>query len=440
MKTKVHPPLMLLRLAPAAALAVTVLLPARPLAAQNPWTQVREAYEAAQAAHKQKDWPLFLEKSQALRALAPRSSRALYTLAQALARNGKSEDAAAALHRIADWGASYDLSADADLQSLGGRADFEAVRQRMKDLHRPMGDAAAAFTLGPADFIPEGVVHDPKSGDFFVSSVHRRKVVRVAPGGEAKDFVTERQDGLFAATGLAVCPAARALFVATKAEPQMLGHEPPDDRSFVFEYDLDRGTLRRKLAPPVPDGTLSDLACAPDGALYASDPAAGRVSVLRPGAASFDTAVAPGRLVSAQGLAPSPDGRFLFVADYALGVFRLDLANGDLLAMPAPEDLLLTGIDGLVMAGDSLVAIQNGFEPHRVVRLRLAPDRASITSADVLARAHPEFDEPTLGAVAGSDFYFVANSQYRFFGEDGTLKRDGLRPPVILRIRLPWVG
>ena len=35
--------------------------------------------------------------------------------------------------------------------------------------------------------------------------------------------------------------------------------------------------------------------------------------------------------------------------------------------------------------------------------------------------------------MAGGDFYFVANSQYRRVGADGTLDRARLVKPVVLR-------
>jgi hypothetical protein len=51
----------------------------------------------------------------------------------------------------------------------------------------------------------------------------------------------------------------------------------------------------------------------------------------------------------------------------------------------------------------------------------------------VLAMNHPDFDEPTLGVMVGRDFYFVANSQYRRVGADGTLDRAHLLKPVVLK-------
>ena len=57
-------------------------------------------------------------------------------------------------------------------------------------------------------------------------------------------------------------------------------------------------------------------------------------------------------------------------------------------------------------------------------------------SSETLAANHADFNEPTLGVRVGSDFYFVANSQWALAGDDGKLDADKLKEPVILRLRL----
>jgi sugar lactone lactonase YvrE len=261
------------------------------------------------------------------------------------------------------------------------------------------------------------------------------------PSGRADDFVKEGQDGLFAAQALAVDVARRALYVSSEAQPLMRGYRKEDEgQSFVFEFDLDNGRFRRRLAPPGPRGHASDLAVGPDGALYVADPYKGAVYRLRPGGETLEVLVPEGALASAQGMAVSADGALLFVADYSGGIARVDLPSGSVAFLEAPERLLVTGIDGLVLAGDSLLAIQNGIEPHRLLRLRLDPGRSRIVDGEVLVRAHPQWDEPTLGVRVGADFYYVANSQYGAFAEDGTVDETRLKEPAILRLRLPWVA
>jgi sugar lactone lactonase YvrE len=204
------------------------------------------------------------------------------------------------------------------------------------------------------------------------------------------------------------------------------------------EFDLDTGRRRRAIGPPAsfPGARFADLTVGPGGELWVADPWSGRLYVLRSGEGSFRIFLEPGTLDSPQGLAFSPDGRWLFAADYTQGVVRIDPTTGAASLLDVPADAAVTGIDGLVWAGGALVGIQNGLDPHRVVRFGLDASLEHITEVAVLERGNPHFDEPTLGVVVGDDLYYVANSQYAAFGEDGQAKAQGLKDPVILRLRV----
>lgn len=401
---------------------------------------IRKASTDAREAYEQKDYPAFLRHSRTLAGLAPRSTRALYNLACAQSLTGDAQGAVATLDRLADWGVAFDVGTDADFDPVRDSEGFRDVAARMEALAEPLGGSPVAFALPEKDLLAEGVAHDPKTGDFFVTSVHRRKVVRVGADGRSWDFVAEGRDGLFSAVGVVADPARRALWVSSEAGRFMVGFQEGDEGgSFLLEYGLDDGTLRRRIPPPVVGGSVSDLALGTEGTVYAADPAAARVYRLPPGSDRLEVLVDEGTIVSAQGLAASPDGRLLFVADYVQGIARVDLETREVTFLSAPEDLLVSGIDGLLLAGDSLVGIQNGLRPHRVVRLRLDPSRSRITGGTVLERAHPRFDEPTLGVIVGEALYYVANSQYRHFRtSDPDLEH--LQEPVVLRLALPWLS
>jgi len=394
---------------------------------------------AARDAYERRDFPAFLEHSAALVSLAPMSANARYNLACALSLTGDTAGALEALGRLADWGVAFDLAADTDLDSLRSTPGFAVVKRRMEALEEPVGHSPVAFTVPEKDMLSEGIAHDPVTGAFFVTGVHRRNVVRVDAALHADDFVAEGGDGLCSAQATVADAQRRVLWVTSGCTPLMAGYRPSDEgRSFLLELDLDRGTLRRRLDPPRKDGRVSDLALGPDGTLYVSDDRAGRVYRLAPGGARLEVLVDDGKLVSPQGLAALPGGEALFVADYAQGIVRVDATSGSLALLDA-RGALLTGIDGLVLAGDSLVGIQNGIRPHRIVRVRLDGERRSIEEVQVLERALPAWDEPTLGVLVGSDLYYVANSQYRLFGEDGSPKTDALKEPTVLRLSLPWM-
>jgi hypothetical protein len=127
---------------------------------------------------------------------------ALYNLACAQALTGGGDQAIATLDRIARMGVILDAAKDPDFASSGLAGLRDGAREDGGPA-APVGRSRVAFTLPERDLITEGIGWDPKSGDFFVSSVHRRKVLRVSRDGRVADFVKEGQHGLFSALALA---------------------------------------------------------------------------------------------------------------------------------------------------------------------------------------------------------------------------------------------
>jgi hypothetical protein len=424
-------------------LALASLLLASPFEnarGQSSREEIRRVDREARVAHEKKDYATFLSASRRLVELAPRSTRALYNLACASALSGSTDAALSLLERLTRMGVYFDVGSDGDLASLRNEDRFRTVSSRMKALEEPLGGATEAARLEEKDLLTEGVAYDPKTGDFFVSSVHRRKVVRISANGKAVDFVPEGADGLLSAVGLALDRGRRSLFVSSMGTPY--AKDMAKDRagtSEVLEYGLDDARLRRRIAPPAaPTGaSVSDLTLGPDGILYAADPATGGVYHASTEDGSFRVLVPPGSMGSAQGMTLAPDGATLFVSDYTSGIWRIAPTTGEAHVLAAPDDVALTGIDGLVYYRGSLLGIRNGFRPHAIIRLRLSSRLDRIERVDVLERSDPRWDEPTLGVLADGALVYVARSQYRRFSEDGVPGAE-LAEPILLRLDLDW--
>jgi sugar lactone lactonase YvrE len=424
---------------PVFAMAALVGLGPATLAGPLPRQELQRRYERALAAHRSGDYRTFLAESEAAAALAPQSLHAAYNVACGHALLGHDEDALAILERFARMEVSFDLKADEDFTTIRRTARFRAVVDRMAALESPIGASRIAFTVPGKDLLVEGVAYDPKTKAFFVSSIHRRKIVRAGPGGDATDFVAEARDGLLSPMALAVDPATRSLWASTDGLPE--ARDLPEEergRSSVVEFDVDTGKTRRVIeAPPsCPGARFSDLTLGPGGDLFVADPWSGRIYVLRKGEAAFRVLVDTGPLFSPQGMAFSAEGRWLFVADYTQGVVRVDPGTGASRVLDAPPDAAVAGVDGLVWLGGGLVGIQNGVNPNRLIRLRLDARDERIESVSVLERKNPSFDEPTLGVVVGDDLYYVANSQHGAFGESGQPDTERLVDTVILKLRI----
>lgn len=369
--------------------------------------------------------------------LLPGFPQGLYFLAIARAGQGDRDGAFRALGRLADMRLYFDIRKQAVLKGLQGAPGFAAVEQRFAANLKQVGTAESAFRLAEKDFIPEGIAFDPASGDFFVSSVHLRKIVRVHQG-RAGTFADHRS-GLDSVFGLRVDARHGVLWATSAAMPQAQGYDAKTKgRTALFRFDLHSGELQATYRLPQAQGhALNDLVVAPNGIVYVAD-SNGGVYALKPGATQLELLTPDGTVRSAQGLALSADGHRLYIADYAGGLFSFDLETRKLARMGVPPDVCVYGIDGLYAHGKDLVATQNGIQPARIVSYRLDYSGMAVQSAAVLDANDPLVPEPTLLAVVDDTVYVVANSQWSRFDEKGRLPSDGsLQLPLVAKLALP---
>jgi sugar lactone lactonase YvrE len=412
--------------------------------ALDPVLASRTAAQAAQEAYARHDLAAFLARSREAARLRPDHGGVLYALASACALTADTAGALDALERFAILGYAADVAADSDLAPLRPLPRFAAVRHLLAGNASPLTRSDSAFTLSERDLLTEGLAYDPATRSFYLGSVRHRKIMRVGPTGRVTPFIAAGRDGMWAPLGMRVDPSRRWLWVAVTAVPQMIGYDSADaGRSGVMAVDLATGAWRaRHLLPS--DGrphALGDVVVAVNGDVYASDSRSPTIYRVRAtgdsaGSAGLEPWLTSPLLLSAQGMAFGRDQGTLYLADYARGILRIDLAGRTI--QPVPSDgLTVLGIDGLYRAGDDLIGVQNGVAPARVIRLRLSPGGDRIVGTELLERGRPDYAEPTLGVVVGRSFYYVANSQWDRFKDDGSVDQpDLLRPPLVLRLPL----
>jgi sugar lactone lactonase YvrE len=308
----------------------------------------------------------------------------------------------------------------------------------MVKLEEPVVRSTIAFELPERDLLVEGIAHDPKSGAFFFSSVRQRKVLRRAADGKWETLAAFGE-GATSPLGIAFDPGRSRLWLATAGLPQGGANAAALNRGNLMALDLaNPGAVKALAFGALEDGhSTNDLALAADGAVWFSDPGGQAVGRLD----------AEGRLArfgegkgmrSPGGVALSADGKRLYVADWTNGLATIDIATGAFAWLRPPAGATALGIDGLVRDGDSLLAIQNGVRPPRVTRFRLSADGLALAGAEILERAVPEWDEPTLGLVVDGALVYVAASQWPRYGEDGKPNADlsTLPLPSVRRLQL----
>ena len=145
---------------------------------------------------------------------------------------------------------------------------------------------------------------------------------------------------------------------------------------------------------------------------------------------------AKGALPGANGITLGADGS-LYVA-ISTGIARIDLSTGGPTRLPQPDTVVTGGCDGLYWHRGDLVGIQNVTNPGRVIRIALADQGTRISGITVLqSHHHPEFAEPTTGAIAADALYVIANSYVGHFQANGSIKDPGqLKPTAIIAVPL----
>src|SRR5262249_46616073 len=133
---------------------------------------------ASQVAHQADDRPGFLAHARAAVQAAPAHPVARYNLACAFALVGQPVEAAAELHRLSAAGVAFDLDHDSDFDPIRKAPSFAAARERQQAVRaRRIEGSQVAFTLADRDLLTEGIAYDSPTGDFYVSSVHQRKII-----------------------------------------------------------------------------------------------------------------------------------------------------------------------------------------------------------------------------------------------------------------------
>lgn len=416
---------------------------AAPSPTPAPVPQTAFAYaQRGNQAYRAGDMAGFLRDYEEAARRRPGDVAILYNLACAQARNGRPRAAVATLRDIAAHRVASDVAADTDFDAIRGEEGYGEVVAKMAALRRERiaNGAVVAFTIPEKELAPEGVAFDPVTKAFFVASVRKGKIVRIGPDGKIADFVPAGRDGLRSALGIGVDEKRRTLWVASETIPRMNGAkegDPPD--SALFEFDLDTGRLRRRHAPPASPNPprFDDLAVAADGRVYVNDGQRPRIYALEPERGELRVWLESDAMAGGtQGLSATPDGRALYVSDYR-ALYRVDASTKRVTPLAVPADAALNGVDGLIYAAGSLIAIQNGIVPHRVTRLDLGPDGVGIARARILEMNNPAFDEPTLGTVVDGALYFTANNQgHLFYDTKHPFQPEDLQDAVILKLPL----
>ncbi len=306
---------------------------------------------------------------------------------------------------------------DAGFDAVWNDSGFQAVRKDLASEEAQTRAAPVAFRLKDPKLIPEGIAYDSAGKRFFIGSIAQRKIIVTDAEGHARDF-SGLSDKLDTVLGLTVDPTRGHLYAVSSS-----GFEESaktERRNAVFLYDLKSGRLIDRFAAPEAM-QLNDLALAPDGTLYVTDSMSSTLFRKKPGETTLTRFGATEAVRGANGVALSADGT-LYVT-LSTGIARVDTASGEPTRLPQPDSVVTGGIDGLYWYEGDLIGIQNTTNPGRVVRIALTDKGNRISGLTVLqSHHHPDFDEPTTGAIVNDALHVIGNSYVGHYQQDGSIR------------------
>jgi sugar lactone lactonase YvrE len=398
----------------------------------------RSAWSAALRASRANDLAGARREVEHAAAAWPRQQVYLWARAVMGARARDTAEVIDALTQYAKFGLGRDLRSDTTWAVFAQRPWFATLVAAHDANRAVIARSSVRLTLSDSTLYPEGVDCDPRSGKFYVASIRHRTIVEISPNGVERELITRDKSGNGAVLGVRV-DAARGVVWATMAGiPQMQGFLPADSTiAALVRIRISDGEIERRWnLDPAKQHVLGDLTLGPNGDVFVTDSQDPVLYRLRSGADSLEAMHNP-LFRSLQGLAATSDGRFLYVADYSHGILRVNLGNSTVIRIDEPRQVTTLGIDGIALRGRSIIAIQNGVSPARILRLDLDDEGKRIIRADVIDRNWRIAGEPTIGTIVGNDFVYVANSQGENYTDNGARRAAiPLIAPILLSLPL----
>ena len=322
-----------------------------------------------------------------------------------------------------------------DFRPVQGDPRFQAAANRIAARSRRVTGSELAFTIPGPELIPEGIAVDEATGTFYVGSIHKRTILAIDRDRKVRTFVPARRDGLSGVLGMKVDGARSLLWATSWGNEGMEGYDTATDRgrTEVTAFALADGSMKRRAALPAssePHG-LNDLAIAADGTVYATDSSAGIVWRVPPDADVLEPVVAPGSFAFPNGIVIHGTGKLLVA--HGTGIAIIDPATKAIERMTSARGIPLGGIDGLLLRGRTLYAVQNAIGMPRLVAIQLDEAGTRATSLTVLENDPAVLEQPTTSALYDGALYTIANAQLDAIGPTGLDPKKALRDPRIVR-------
>jgi len=363
-----------------------------------------------------------------LKSVVPSRGAVPFLLSIAKQHLGETREAIELLKKSMAMKEGFDPSGDPAFLGLKGMKEFDDLVEQVHRDFPSVAQARLAFVTEEKDLIPEGLAYDANQKLFYLSSLNRRKIVKIDSEGRVSDFVPGDRYGLLPVLGIRLDPTDGTIWADTFEDA---------GRTELVHFDAS-GTLLGRFGPnDSGKHGFNDLVVRKNGEVITTDSLSNQVYRFDPKMKSLSPLKVYRPLFYPNGIAIAEDDHTIYVAD-GVGVVKMDLVRGTTNEVDTgPCCNTLAGADGLYWYKGSLIAVQNGIGSPRVAMFKLSKDGASVTRTTVLENRTQFTVLPTTGAIRGNDFYFIANSQIDNLNGEKIMDVTKLAAVRIAVLRLP---
>jgi len=392
--------------------------------------------DAAREAAAMEDWETASRLTDAARAIQP-GHPALINNALIIARLSGDLDAGfAALEDAAASGLSWDLAGVGQIEELRA-ADPErlsAIEAALTANAGRHGQARLVAQPPLADALIEALAVDSETERMYLGSVADRRIYRIEPfDPDSPEVFAGADEAIGSIFGLAIDRRNGLLYAAEGQVVQTPLSEGEEIATALLALDLDSGRIVTRHT--IEGGQRIGDVVVRDGIVYASDADGGRIYRLDGPRAELEVWAEDSRFASLQGLAPTRGS--VYVADYALGVWRIDAASRNARLLAPPPGASLIGLDGLTTDRTGRIFIvRNGVAPAGLFELELDRDGNPTALTPVLT-GDARLGEPVTVRIMDGRAFVLADAQWALFAEDGSPPDSARSNPPILSLPLP---
>lgn len=396
------------------------------------FAQTKVLYNQSIEAYKSKNYVLFLKLAKQLDNIRPMHSAYIYNLASAYALNGKKEDALSVLKSMILANNTIDFEDDIDFELIKNDQGFKDLLELKVSQSKIVENSVEKLRLSKKDLHPEGLLYLKKEKLWLSSSIRNKKIVSFDSSGKCSDWFT---DCLYSVFSLKVDSTQKYLWVACSAIPEMKGFTKElEGKSEILKIEITTQKLVKRYIIER-NHVFGDLVISMNNDVFISDSAEPIIYKIEK-----DNLVLwkdlRNQAFNLQGITFNKNESKLFVADYLKGILAVNLKTKKESWLDFPKEVSKKGIDGLVFYKNSLIAIQNGVVPIRIVSYKLNEAENKIIDFKVLDNNRKEFDEPTLATLVENKLYFFANSSWKFYDKSFQLDESKIENPKLFELDL----